>query len=152
MKELVAIWAYSSCQLLALFTLAANHQRCEPGSDCYGCLVSKVPTARRWLTSETIWGNHSLQPQLVMRSPYFCRTPTPTSERHVWHDEWRKLILLIRCTTDGAASIAWDLNDIHMSRYISSMYNQGVGLYPESESPSKRRLRLHTPGHSTHVI
>jgi len=27
------------------------------------------------------------------------------------------LILLIRCTTDGAASIALDLNDIHMSRY-----------------------------------
>jgi len=26
------------------------------------------------------------------------------------------LILLIRCTTDGAASIALDLNDIHMSR------------------------------------
>jgi len=27
------------------------------------------------------------------------------------------LILLIRRTTDGAASIALDLNDIHMSRY-----------------------------------
>jgi len=27
------------------------------------------------------------------------------------------LILLIRCTTDGAVSIALDLNDIHMSRY-----------------------------------
>jgi len=26
-----------------------------------------------------------------------------------------KLILLIRCTTDGAAIIALDLNDIHMS-------------------------------------
>ena len=27
------------------------------------------------------------------------------------------LILLIRCTTDGVATIALDLNDIHMSRY-----------------------------------
>ena len=29
----------------------------------------------------------------------------------------KNLILLIRCTTDGDASIALDLNDIHMSRY-----------------------------------
>jgi len=28
----------------------------------------------------------------------------------------QNLILLIRCTTDGAASIALDLNDTHMSR------------------------------------
>jgi len=97
-----------------------------------------------------------------MQSPYFfCGTPTPALKKQDFRLQLQNVmcsmqivyfmmngenLILIRCTTDGAASIALDLNDIHMTDTIISMYSQGVRLYPESESPSNGRLRRHTPG------
>jgi len=66
-------------------------------------------------------------------SSFFCGIPTPGLEnlrlrrqlQNVMCDmlivyfmmNGENIILLIRCTIDGAASIALDQNDIHMSRY-----------------------------------
>ena len=63
------------------------------------------------------------------------------------------LILLIRCTTEGAASIALDLNDIHMSRYCwlnvqsrsRPIHRVRVPLKRETPTPGLENLGLQTP-------
>ena len=55
------------------------------------------------------------------------------------------LILLIRCTTDGAASIALDLNDIYMSRYCWLNVQSRSRPIPGVRVSLKRKATTPTP-------